>query len=114
MTAPEGDMPDRLTVDGHLFVHVAACPCERMQREVARLAPHAPDREIGYTAWECEREMQKLGGHCADPDWHEYRYRYVQETPDPVVGVPKVGPREPLVIVADQEGNKLIWIEDPK
>lgn len=67
---PKVDMPDGITVDGHLFVHVAACPCPRIQREVARLAPHAPDREIGYTAFECEREMKKLGGRCADPEAH--------------------------------------------
>lgn len=34
----EGDMPDSLTVNGHLFAHVAACPCPRIQAEVARLA----------------------------------------------------------------------------
>jgi hypothetical protein len=67
---PTGDLPDALNVNGHLFVHVAACRCERIQREVARLAPHAPDRTIGYTAFECEREMVKLGGHCANPDEH--------------------------------------------
>ena len=33
------DMPKgRATIDGHLFVHVAACPCPEMQAEVARLA----------------------------------------------------------------------------
>ena len=69
--APIGDMPDQLTIDGHYFVHVAACPCPRIQQEVARLASHAPDRLIGYTAFECEREMKRMGGHCANPEDHE-------------------------------------------
>jgi hypothetical protein len=38
LAAPKGDLPDALTVDGHLFVHVAACPCPRIQAVVARLA----------------------------------------------------------------------------
>lgn len=28
----------QITVDGHLYVHVAACPCPEMQAEVERLA----------------------------------------------------------------------------
>jgi hypothetical protein len=35
---PQGDQPDQITVQGHMFVHVAACPCPRIQGEVARLA----------------------------------------------------------------------------
>lgn len=70
MNAPVGDLPDQIEINGHFFVHVAACPCERIQREVARLAPHAPYRDIGHTAFECERDMVKMGGHCADPWEH--------------------------------------------
>jgi hypothetical protein len=36
--APIGDMPDGITLNGHLFVHVAACPCPRIVAEVERLA----------------------------------------------------------------------------
>lgn len=39
---PIGDEPDPLTVNGHLFVHVAACPCPRIQAEVERLRVPAP------------------------------------------------------------------------
>ena len=31
------DGPDSLTVHGHMYVHVAACPCPRMQQEVERI-----------------------------------------------------------------------------
>ena len=68
--APIGDMPDQIKINGHHFVHVASCPCPRIQAEVARLASHAPDRSIGYTAFECERDMVELGGHCANPWEH--------------------------------------------
>jgi predicted DNA-binding protein (UPF0251 family) len=39
---PEGDAPDSMTFHGHYFVHVAACPCPRIQDEVARLAAQPP------------------------------------------------------------------------
>lgn len=31
---------------------------------------HAPDRAIGYTAFECERTMRTMGLHCANPEEH--------------------------------------------
>ncbi len=34
----EGGTADTLDHDGHLYVHVAACPCPEMQAEVERLA----------------------------------------------------------------------------
>ena len=39
---PVGDLPDALTIHGHRFVHVAACPCLRIQAEVARLDAQPP------------------------------------------------------------------------
>ena len=42
-TAPLDDLPDSLEVNGHLFAHVAACPCPRIQGEVNRLRGEAHD-----------------------------------------------------------------------
>lgn len=68
MNEPVGVADESITVNGHMYVHVAACPCPAM---VAASAYHAPDRIIGYTAYECERDMQQLyGKHCANPDEH--------------------------------------------
>lgn len=33
--------------------------------------PRLPYRDIGYTAFECERDMAKAGFHCPDPDAHD-------------------------------------------
>lgn len=44
-TGPTGDQPDSLTVNGHMFIHVAACPCDRIQAEVARLTASDGGRE---------------------------------------------------------------------
>jgi hypothetical protein len=44
MTKPIGNMPLSITVNGHTFVHIKACPCALMDHY--RLT-HAPHREIG-------------------------------------------------------------------
>jgi len=67
----EGEMPGELFVNGHLFVHVAACPCPQMQAEVARLDGCVRD-ESGFmcskhhsffakTQEECEVKMEERG-----------------------------------------------------
>ncbi len=37
---------ESITIDGHLYVHVAACPCPEMQAEVARLEAQWHDNPI--------------------------------------------------------------------
>ena len=65
MTAPKS-----IEVDGHQYVHVAACPCPEMRIAMAGHAADFAPRTIGYTASECERDMAKVGRHCADPEVH--------------------------------------------
>ena len=64
---------ESIELNGHFYVHVAACPCPEM---VARTAQHMSDarpRSIGYTAFECERDMRRMTNGergCANPDEH--------------------------------------------
>ena len=43
------DLPDQLIVNKHHFIHVASCPCPRIQREVKRLEEEAP--EFTHEPW---------------------------------------------------------------
>lgn len=54
---PVGDLPDGITVNGHLFVHVASCPCPRIQSENERLNQQFNETEgmcpNCVTPWKC-------------------------------------------------------------
>lgn len=67
MTDPIDDMPDQLTVNGHLFVHVGACPCPRIQAEVARLAEgRSLAQRRGFSA-DCDDPRHPFdGADCED------------------------------------------------
>ena len=64
---------ESITVDGHMYVHVAACPCPDMQVRMAEHADEVQPRIIGYTAFECERDMRRMSNGergCANPEEH--------------------------------------------
>jgi hypothetical protein len=67
--------PSSITVGGHMYVHVAACPCDEMVLATATHAEEVEPRIIGYTASECERDMRRMTNGergCTDPDEHMY------------------------------------------